>query len=69
MTVIMLYLSVAYLNDFIMLDYGDGNESWLSRISPDEDVVICDFGLHHKTEDMKKLLEVTKNVIWIDHLG
>ena len=50
-----------------MLDYGDGNESWLSRISPDEDVVICDFGFQHKTEDMKKLLEVTKNVIWIDH--
>ena len=55
------------LNDFIMMDYGDGNESWLSRISPDEDVVICDFGFQHKTEDMKKLLEVTKNVIWIDH--
>lgn len=61
------YYQLTDLNDFIMMDYGDGNNTWLSKINQDEDVVICDFGFENKTEDMLKLLQITKNVIWIDH--
>lgn len=53
-------------DDFIMTDYGKHTD-FLSKISPGEKVVICDFGLENKVEDMNKLLEITKDVVWIDH--
>jgi uncharacterized protein len=61
------YYNLTNQEDFIMLDYGDGNTTWLSQINQDEDVVICDFGFENKSEDMLKLLQITRNIIWIDH--
>lgn len=52
--------------EFIMTDYGMHTD-WLSQIKPEEKVVICDFSFENKADDMKKLLDITKNVTWIDH--
>lgn len=53
-------------SDFLMTDYGKEDDI-LSKISKDEKVVICDFSLQNGVEDMKKLMEITKDIIWIDH--
>lgn len=53
-------------DDFIMMDYGK-NIDFLSKIEKDEKVVICDFSFENGPDDMKKLLEITKDVTWIDH--
>lgn len=50
--------------DFIMIDYGM-NIDWMSKIQKDEFVFIVDFSI--EVEEMRKLLQITKNVIWIDH--
>lgn len=51
-------------NDFIMMDYGT-NIDWFSKISKDEKVIIVDYSI--EPEDMKRLLNKTKDVTWIDH--
>lgn len=53
-------------NDFIMLDYGCGID-FLPKISKDEKVIICDFSFEKGPYDMKRLLDKTKDVTWIDH--
>lgn len=53
-------------NDIIMTDYGKGSD-FLSKISKDEKVIICDFSFENGPEDMKKLLKITNDVTWIDH--
>lgn len=50
--------------DFIMIDYGMDID-WFSKIQKDEKVIIVDFSL--EPDMMKKLLNKTKDVIWIDH--
>lgn len=50
-------------NDFICMDYT--RELDLSLIDKNELVYIVDYSL--EPEKMKSLLEITKNVIWIDH--
>lgn len=52
--------------DFIMMDYGKGID-FLSKIKKGEKVVICDFSFENGPDDMKKLLEITDDVTWIDH--
>lgn len=49
--------------EFIAIDYGIRFP--IEKILPDEEVYIVDFSLDPK--DMNQLLEITKNVIWIDH--
>ena len=50
--------------DFIMIDYGMDID-WFSKIQKDEKVIIVDFSL--EPDMMKKLLNKTKDIIWIDH--
>ena len=50
--------------DFIMIDYGMDID-WLSKIEENEKVFIVDFSL--EPDDMRKLLQKTKDVTWIDH--
>lgn len=52
--------------DFIMLDYGC-DVNFLSKISKNEKVVVCDFSFENGPYDMHKLLAITKDVTWIDH--
>ena len=52
-------------SDYIMINYGTPTESWLNKISKDETVYIVDFSIEPK--EMDQLLEITKDVIWIDH--
>ena len=54
------------MNDIIMTDYGKGSD-FLDKIQKDEKVVICDFSFENGPEDMAKLMEITKDIIWIDH--
>lgn len=49
---------------FIMMDYGKQID-WWSKVKKDDYIIIVDFAL--EPDDMRKLLEITKNVIWIDH--
>ncbi len=49
--------------DFISINYNDRFP--IETITPDEQIWIVDFSI--PVEDMKKLLEVTKDVTWIDH--
>lgn len=58
--------NITDMNDIIMTDYGKGSD-FLNKIQKDEKVVICDFSFENGPDDMKKLLEITKDVIWIDH--
>lgn len=51
-------------DDFIMIDY-DLTVDWYSKIEKDEHVYIVDFSL--ELDDMRKLLNKTKNIVWIDH--
>lgn len=51
-------------DDFIMIDYGM-NIDYLSKIQPNEKVIIVDFSL--EPEEMKRLMKRTKDIIWIDH--
>lgn len=52
--------------DFIMVDYGHDIESIIdNKIKKDEKVIIVDFSL--ELDMMRKLLNKTKDVIWIDH--
>lgn len=65
------YLVGRHFNDFnpedyIMTDYGKHDDIF-SKISRNELVYVCDFSFENGPEDMKKLLEITKNVVWIDH--
>lgn len=65
------YLVGRYFNDFnpkdyIMTDYGKHDDIF-SKIEKDEEVFVCDFSFENGPEDMKKLLEITPNVTWIDH--
>lgn len=50
--------------DFFMIDYKD--EFPFDKIKKDELVVIVDFSLQ-KEGEFNRLLEITENVIWIDH--
>lgn len=65
------YLVGRYFDDFnpedyIMTDYGKYDDIF-SKIKKDEEVFVCDFSFENGPEDMKKLLEITPNVTWIDH--
>ena len=51
-------------SEFICINYKD--DFPFGRIKPDELVVIVDFSLQRDGE-FEKLLEITNNVIWIDH--
>jgi oligoribonuclease NrnB/cAMP/cGMP phosphodiesterase (DHH superfamily) len=51
-------------NDFIMIDYGI-DVNYRSKIQENELVYIVDFSL--EVEEFKKLLEITPNIVWIDH--
>lgn len=53
-------------NDIIMTDYGKGSD-FIKRINKGEKVVICDFSFENGPDDMKKLMEITDDIIWIDH--
>lgn len=50
--------------DFIPINYGM-NIDWFNKFEKDEHVIIVDFSF--EPEDMKCILDKTKNVIWIDH--
>lgn len=50
--------------EFISIDYKD--DFPLDTIKPNETVVIVDFSLQ-KDGEFQRLLEITDNVIWIDH--
>lgn len=50
--------------DFIMIDYGM-NINWFSMIEQNEPIIIVDFSFD--PDDMRKILNKTKNVTWIDH--
>lgn len=52
-----------YEDQFIEMNYGF--EVPFGRINPQETVYIVDFSL--EPDDMRKLLEITEDVIWIDH--
>ena len=58
--------NITDMKDIIMTDYGKGSD-FLSKIEKDEKVIICDFSFENGPDDMKKLLEITKDVTWIDH--
>ena len=49
---------------FIMINYKD--EFPFDTIQKDESIVIVDFSLQ-KPGEFEKLLEITPNVVWIDH--
>ena len=51
-------------SDFIEVNYSQPFP--LDKVSEDELVIIVDFSLE-KIEDFRKLLELTPNVVWIDH--
>ena len=51
-------------SDFIKMNYGS-NIDWLSTVAKDEHVIIVDFSF--EPNDMKKLMERTKKIVWIDH--
>lgn len=56
------------LNDIIMTDYGKGSDFINShKIEKNEKVIICDFSFENGPDDMKKLMEITNDIIWIDH--
>ena len=50
-------------SDFIEMDYAKAVP--FDKIEKDEQVFILDFSL--SVEDMRKLLKITDNVVWIDH--
>jgi len=50
--------------DFVEINYN--HDFPFDKIRPNEQVFIVDFSLQ-KPGDFEKLLEITKNVIWIDH--
>lgn len=50
--------------DFTMIDYGM-NIDVLSIINKDEPIIIVDFSF--EPEMMRKIMKITKNIIWIDH--
>lgn len=52
------------IEDFIMIDYGM-NVNWFDKIANGETVVIVDYSL--EPDEMKRLMEKTKDIIWIDH--
>lgn len=60
------YLNAYYPEDYILTDYGDHTDIF-SQIKKNEKVYVCDFSFENGPEDMKKLLEITKDVVWIDH--
>lgn len=49
---------------FIEVNYGF-NIDFEKEIEPDEKVYVVDFSF--EPEDMKKILKITKNIVWIDH--
>lgn len=49
--------------NFIKINYG--MEFPIDKIEKDEEVFIVDFSID--PDDMRKLLKITKNVVWIDH--
>lgn len=51
-------------NDFIMIDHGM-SINWFDMISNGEKVIIVDFSI--EPDQMKRLMEKTQDVIWIDH--
>ncbi len=51
-------------NDLIEMDYN--KDFPFDKIKKDEEVIIVDFSLQ-KEGEFKKLLDITKNVVWIDH--
>lgn len=50
--------------DFVKMNYGS-NVDWFGMITEDEPVIIVDFSL--EPSEMKKLMEKTKKITWIDH--
>lgn len=60
------YLNAYWPQDYILTDYGKHDDIF-SQIHKDEKVYICDFSFENGPEDMKKLLEITHDVVWIDH--
>lgn len=50
-------------DDFIIMDYTKTID--FDSIEPDEEIWIVDFSI--SPDDMRKLLQITKNVTWIDH--
>ena len=60
------YTNAYWPEDYILTDYGMHTDI-LSQIHKDEQVYVCDFSFENGPDDMKKLLEITKNVVWIDH--
>lgn len=50
-------------NNFIKINYG--MEFPLDKIEKDEKVFIVDFSI--EPDNMRQLLKITKNVVWIDH--
>ncbi len=52
--------------DYILTDYGNHDDIF-SRINKDEKVYVCDFSFENGPDDMKKLLDITKDITWIDH--
>lgn len=58
--------NITDMKDIIMTDYGKGSD-FIDKIEKDEKVVICDFSFENGPDDMKKLMEKTKDIIWIDH--
>lgn len=60
------YFNNFNIEDYLMTDYGKHDDIF-SKIEKDEEVFVCDFSFENGPEDMKKLLEITPNVTWIDH--
>lgn len=52
-----------YENEFIKINYG--MEFPLMSIKPNEDIYIVDYSI--MPDEMKELLKITENVVWIDH--
>ena len=52
-----------YGKEFIQINYG--TQFPLDTIQPNEQVFIVDYSI--EVEEMRKLLEITKDVTWIDH--
>ncbi len=62
-----VYLSAGvydgYESEFIPINYG--MEFSFDKINPNEQVYIVDYSI--MPDEMRKLLEITKDVTWIDH--
>lgn len=52
-----------YGREFIEINYGIPFP--IKTIKPDEEIYIVDYSI--EVEEMRKLLQITRNVIWIDH--